>query len=66
MELKPHLNHIHMSAFWVLIVPYGIETTKAYRDRMMTEVLIVPYGIETGYKQQKAFHPLGFNRTLWN
>ena len=21
-------------------------------------LLIVPYGIETGYKQQKAFHPL--------
>ena len=48
MELKLLLRYLHIGVYFLLIVPYGIETNKlsdAARDYY--ELLIVPYGIET-------------------
>ena len=47
MELK-HATHIlRLSAFCLLIVPYGIETLFAIDCSTICLLLIVPYGIET-------------------
>ena len=48
MELKLRKQITHFSSNLVLIVPYGIETTKINYSFFIKFVLIVPYGIETG------------------
>ena len=47
MELK--LNSINIRSIFrqLLIVPYGIETSKESAMQRVGELLIVPYGIET-------------------
>ena len=66
MELKHTTIQPVAKRLVLLIVPYGIETSKAYRDRMMTELLIVPYGIETIITNSDSLFLITFNRTLWN
>ena len=39
--------YIHRPSSFVLIVPYGIETTEWGALDFFLSVLIVPYGIET-------------------
>ena len=48
MELKLLRNFSSGFAYWLLIVPYGIETAYHANDRFCKgDLLIVPYGIET-------------------
>ena len=66
MELKLRKQITHFSSNLVLIVPYGIETTKINYSFFIKFVLIVPYGIET--IKQVFCQPLqsSVNCTLWN
>ena len=51
----------------LLIVPYGIETSKSRtRFAVPWRLLIVPYGIETLCQWIRDCHNVSFNRTLWN
>ena len=67
MELKLGFHEIIHSSHYLLIVPYGIETTSSNRhNQSHPQLLIVPYGIET-YKQSASEQAhQAFNRTLWN
>ena len=66
MELKPGLLSINGQDAWLLIVPYGIETTESGAAVEGHGLLIVPYGIETKYSDLTPAQYLPFNRTLWN
>ena len=67
MELK-HIKALRKaSAIFLLIVPYGIETSERRRGgNHVTSLLIVPYGIETLYNITSYDLQHSFNRTLWN
>ena len=48
MELKPQISKIFIIKVTLLIVPYGIETSKELQGKLdLIALLIVPYGIET-------------------
>ena len=47
MELKHIIANLIYSLTALLIVPYGIETSKNRLTCMNVVLLIVPYGIET-------------------
>ena len=47
MELKLIKIQIYLEQFALLIVPYGIETSRSLWFRRGGLLLIVPYGIET-------------------
>ena len=62
-----HRKHFFMNCVWILlIVPYGIETSKQKMEWEGKELLIVPYGIETEYSPDAVWYTASFNRTLWN
>mgnify|MGYP006932654678 CR=1 FL=1 len=48
MELKQWCLNVSRNAYFLLIVPYGIETTQPLNTSAFARLLIVPYGIETG------------------
>ena len=53
--------------YFLLIVPYGIETWEQRRAvRHARDLLIVPYGIETTSSGALKLARRTFNRTLWN
>ena len=47
MELKQILICVYVEEFFLLIVPYGIETEQLQEKYRKQTLLIVPYGIET-------------------
>ena len=47
MELKQATVTIAKDIFFLLIVPYGIETNASANQENDSTLLIVPYGIET-------------------
>ena len=47
MELKLAEETELLLLFFLLIVPYGIETAEKVVGPFVTDLLIVPYGIET-------------------
>ena len=66
MELK-HEKSVSLSRYTLLlIVPYGIETSRYGPCRELCRLLIVPYGIETNVGITDADIQKTFNRTLWN
>ena len=67
MELKLKQEMETELAPYLLIVPYGIETSKTLCNTLKKLLLIVPYGIETGFQRFFVIHLIiSFNRTLWN
>ena len=56
MELKLLTSFAYSKYFFVLIVPYGIETDKPLLLWGLRSVLIVPYGIETRKRQGCGTH----------
>ena len=48
MELKLELCDMAVIIYFLLIVPYGIETESTIPFLFWSGLLIVPYGIETG------------------
>ena len=67
MELKLANLFIGEQPFYLLIVPYGIETTKGVtRQVAIIYLLIVPYGIETHQDTGRQRRSNSFNCTLWN
>ena len=66
MELKRLAGLRGIASNFLLIVPYGIETWRAWFRWSRTCLLIVPYGIETKMYQGINSYSLAFNRTLWN
>ena len=47
MELKLYKKSVSFFTFYLLIVPYGIETVLYFSSLSRSQLLIVPYGIET-------------------
>ena len=47
MELKLGISYCKEHFKWLLIVPYGIETSVEITLSLASYLLIVPYGIET-------------------
>ena len=66
MELKRrNADHVY-TVFFLLIVPYGIETLSVRMSNSGLTLLIVPYGIETLVVRLCVRFLRAFNRTLWN
>ena len=56
MELKQNSVNSFFFIFFLLIVPYGIETHQLHGiQKLLEELLIVPYGIETSFKYIHKF-----------
>ena len=55
MELKRYSAKLPFPVFFLLIVPYGIETVVLHIRLHLSFLLIVPYGIETAKGRRKHY-----------
>ncbi len=66
MELKLEPVTAPTIAFFLLIVPHGIETFEGLWFGNSQQLLIVPHGIETAVSPIEGVGYLAFNCTSWN
>ena len=66
MELKFRQEDGPISAYCLLIAPYGIEIWKHRHNFQHKQLLIAPYGIEMGISSMVRNQHMTFNRTIWN
>ncbi len=60
MELKRRNVKSNSAGRVLLIVPYGIETSKKWSEVIIKILLIVPYGIETQWKNARVVATFSF------